>query len=289
MMARVLSGLKYLTGKDVAGRNLRCRPDDTFIVSYPKSGNTWLRFLIANLLRPQTPVTFLEADRLIPSADGRSRKYFQQMPVPRVIKSHYPFEPAYERVIYIVRDPRDVAVSQYHYQIKRRVLDEHHPIEEFVSRFVTGNVCPYGSWGENVGSWMAARLRHPGFLWLRYEDLIARTEMELQRIASYLNVEATPELLGQTIARSSADRMRTLERQQAGEWASTKGTRKDRLFVRAASAGGWKAELPEASVAAIESAWAPLMRWLGYDCASSLKRTHPREHLFEAVLQQRPL
>lgn len=287
-MARVVSGLKYLAGRDVAGRNLRCWPDDLFIVSYPKSGNTWLRFLIANLLRPQAPVTFLEADRIIPSVDGRSRKYLGKLPRPRVLKSHYSFEPAYERIIYIVRDPRDVAVSQYHYQIKRRVLDENHPIDDFVSRFVAAKVCPYGSWAENVGSWLVARLHHPGFLWLRYEDLLARTETELLRIACHLHVEATPELLAQTIARSSADRMRNLERLEAGAWASTKGTRDDKPFVRAASAGGWKTELPESSVAAIEAAWAPLMRWLDYDLATSPER-HLSGHLLEAVLPQRAL
>jgi hypothetical protein len=226
---------------------------------------------------------------MVPSVDGRSRKYFQHIPGPRVIKSHYPFEPTYKRIIYVVRDPRDVAVSQYHYQITRRVLDEDHPIEQFVSRFVTGKVCPYGSWGENVGSWMAARVDHPKFLWLRYEDFLARTETELRRIASHLDLEATPELLAQTIVRSSADRMRTLERQQAGQWASTKGIRNDRFFVRSAGAGGWKAELPESSVAAIEFAWGPLMRWLDYELATSVKRPNPKTHLFEAALYQRAL
>ena len=288
-MPRVLSGLKYLAGKDIAGRNLRCRHDDTFIVSYPKSGNTWVRFLIANLLHPQAPITFLEADRVIPSVDGRSRKYFQGMRSPRVIKSHYPFEPSYERIVYVVRDPRDVAVSQYHYQIKRRVLDEGHSIEDFVSRFVSGKVCPYGSWGENVGSWMAARIHSPGFLWVRYEDLLARSEMELRRIASHLGENASPELLAQTITRSSADRMRKLERQQGSEWASTKNTRSDRLFVRAASAGGWSAELPEASVAAIEAAWAPLMEWLNYDLVSRSKPANSNASLLDAVLRQRAL
>lgn len=289
MMARFLSGLKYLLGKDVAGRNLRSRPDDTFIVCYPKSGNTWTRFLIANLVRPEEPVTFLQADRMIPSVDGRSRKYFQQMSGPRIIKSHYPFEPNYGRVIYVVRDPRDVAVSQYHYQIKRRVLDERHPMEDFVSQFVAGKTCPYGSWGENVGSWLAARYQHPGFLLLRYEDMIARTEKELRAIASHLGVEATAELLAQTIARSSADRMRALERQEASQWASTKDTRKDKLFVRAAVAGGWKTTLPTACVVAIEHAWGPLMGWLGYDRAFISERSRPSVQLFEAVLQQRAL
>src|SRR2546422_3289190 len=99
--------IKYALGTDVAGRNLAVYPDDTFIVSYPKSGNTWARFLVANLIYDDEPVTFVNIDHIIPMADGQSRKYFKKMARPRIIKSHYPFEPAYKRVIYIVRDPRD--------------------------------------------------------------------------------------------------------------------------------------------------------------------------------------
>jgi hypothetical protein len=50
-------------------------------------------------------------------------------------------------------------------------------------------------------------------------------------------------------------------------WSSTRETRQDKPFVRAAKAGGWKNELPEASVAEIEGAWGGLMREIGYELA----------------------
>ena len=46
-------GVKHILELDIAGHNLVPYPDDTFIVSYPKSGNTWTRFLIANLLQSE--------------------------------------------------------------------------------------------------------------------------------------------------------------------------------------------------------------------------------------------
>jgi len=263
-----VSAIKYVLNKDVPGRSLHVYPDDTFVVSYPKSGNTWTRFLVANLLRPHEPATFLAVDRLIPAVDGQSRKYFRRMPRPRVIKSHYPFHPSYQRVIYIVRDPRDVAVSQYHYQIKRKVLAEGHPMEAFVSRFVTGETCPYGSWGENVASWLAVRRGRSDFLPLRYEDLVAQPHVETSRIASFLGLQSTPELIAQAVERSSADRMRTLEKVEAGQWNSTRSTRQDLLFVRKATAGTWRSALTGGCVAEIEAAWSPLMRWLGYELSS---------------------
>jgi len=132
MIAKLAASARHLLGHDPAGRNLRTFPDDTFIVSYPKSGNTWTRFLVASLIHNQEPMTFLKADKVIPSIDTQSRRYFKSLPRPRVIKSHFPFDPTYKRVIYIVRDPKDVAVSQYHYQIKRKVLQDGHPIDEWI-------------------------------------------------------------------------------------------------------------------------------------------------------------
>jgi len=126
------------------------------------------RFLVASLIHDDGPMTFLKADKLIPAIDSQSHRYFKSLARPRFIKSHHPFDQTYKRVIYVVRDPKDVAVSQYHYQIKRKVIQDGHPMDEWIARYVAGEVCPYGSWGENVGSWLAARrvLRcnpwHPG-------------------------------------------------------------------------------------------------------------------------------
>jgi len=269
MIAKLGASARLLLGHDPAGRNLRTFPDDTFIVSYPKSGNTWTRFLVASLIHNEEPMTFLKADKVIPSIDTQSRRYFKNLPRPRVIKSHFPFDPTYKRVIYIVRDPKDVAVSQYHYQIKRKVLQDGHPIDEWIVRYVAGETCPYGSWGENVGSWLAARRHDPGLLLLRYEDMIRQTDAELIKIARFLGIDPTPERIQWAVSQSTADRMRKLEQKEAGQWESTKDTRKDKFFVRSAKAGEGKATLSPVAIAQIESAWGPLMRWLGYETASA--------------------
>ena len=57
MMSKFGAALKHLRGQDAAGRNLSVYPDDTFIVSYPKSGNTWTRFLVASLIHSEEPLT----------------------------------------------------------------------------------------------------------------------------------------------------------------------------------------------------------------------------------------
>jgi hypothetical protein len=266
----MIYGLKwvfqYLTGRDIAGRTLAVLPDDAFIVSYPRSGNTWTRFLIANLLHPEEAATFANIERLVPDSEAQSSRYLRKIPRPRVIKSHQYFDPRFPRVIYIVRDPRDVALSYYDFQRKYRQIDDQYPLTQYVSDFVAGRLISkgWGTWGENVGSWLAARGGRPGFLVMRYEDMIANTERELARVAEFFGITATQEKLASASELSSAKRMRELEKTQGKDWVSTKDKRSDIPFVRTAVSGGWEKNLPESSVAEIESAWGPLMRSLNY-------------------------
>src|SRR5881397_1861057 len=98
------------TGRVIAGRRLTVFPDDVFIVSYPRSGNTWTRFLVGNLVYQDEPVTFANIESRIPEIYLFPDRVLRSLPRPRMLKSHECFDPRYQRVIYIVRDPRDVVV-----------------------------------------------------------------------------------------------------------------------------------------------------------------------------------
>ena len=262
----LIAGVKRGLGLHQPGRSLVLLPDDVFLVSYPKSGNTWARFLLANLLHPEQPVTFANLRRLVPDFDGGGTKRdFDQMPRPRIIKSHGCFDPHYPRVIYIVRDPRDVAISQYHYHRKRRKIEDDFPIERFVAQFITGETWDNASWGQNVLTWVATREGDRRFLLLRYEDMIADTRRELKKVAAFLGLHVTDEQIACAVERSSAGKMRKMEQSQSEKSGLTKGSRKDLSFVRAASAGGWRSELPPPLVNKIEAAWGTIMQHLGYE------------------------
>jgi hypothetical protein len=273
MFKRVIAGTKRALGLKPPGRNLAVFPDDTFLVSYPKSGNTWARFLIANLVRPHEKVGFSNIHRIIPGIDVVRHRDMLRIPRPRIIKSHQYFDPRYPRVVYIVRDPRDVALSEYHAQRKSKRIGDDYSIEEFVRRFVAGETCDYSSWGEHAASWLSTRYGQPGFLLLRYEDMLQDTARELSRMATFLGFNPTSELIHQAVARSSVDKMRSLEKSQAQLFNATKDTRQDILFVRSAKAGGWRSGLSEASVLQIEQAWGHIIRWLGYEPVTEAKAT----------------
>jgi hypothetical protein len=262
---------KYLLGIDVADRNLAVYPDDTFVVSYPRSGNTWTRFLIANLVFPSESVAFTNIERLIPDTSSQSNRALKNTPRPRIIKSHTYFDPRCRRVLYIVRDPRDLVLSYYNFQRKYRQLTDDYPLADYVDDFVNGRLISagWGSWGENVASWVYTRQNHNGFLLLRYEDMKSDTERELKRIAAFLGLEPTPERLKQAIEASSPERMREMERTQSDHWVATKKHRKDIPFVGPAVSGQWQSDLAPALVSKIESTWGDLMSTLGYALVTS--------------------
>jgi Sulfotransferase domain len=278
---------RVLTGRQIAGRGLTVFPDDIFLVSYPRSGNTWTRFLLGNLIDQNNPVTFSNIESRIPEIYFNRDRVLRQLPRPRMLKSHESFQPHYPRVIYIVRDPRDVAVSFYHHNVKARNIPDDYPMVQFVPRFIAGEFDPkFGSWRDNVLSWTAVRKDDSRFLQLRYEDMKRDTAGVLATVVAFLNrgsfrrIDSNPEALRRTIELSSPENMRALEKQEASNWVLTKGTRSDKPFIRSATSGGWKTQLDPESVEAIESAWSRLMQELGYELVST------RAPVSEAVSQQ---
>jgi hypothetical protein len=265
--------IRVITGRQMAGRGLTVFPDDLFLVSYPRSGNNWMRFLIGNLMDPNNPVTFANLESRVPEIYFNPDHRLRRLPRPRVFKSHQPFEPYYSRVIYIVRDPRDVAVSNYHHNLKAGNIPPQYTVENFIPRFVAGEFdSKWGSWADHVKSWFYLRQNDPRFLLLRYEDMKADPVAHLARVAAFLQqcsfrVEARLETLQRAIDLSSPEHMRALEAVQGRAWLRSHSIRGNRPYVavRAANCGSWKTELPAQSAALIESAWRDLIKTFSYE------------------------
>ena len=130
---------------------------------------------MANLLDPEHPATFADIESRVAEIYFNYDHVMRRLPRPRILKSHEAFAPRYPRVIYIVRDPRDVAVSFYHHNIKWRTIAEDYPIDDFIPGFIAAQYDPWaGSWGDNVKSWISMRQGSSNFLLVRYEDSEAK-------------------------------------------------------------------------------------------------------------------
>ena len=179
--------------------------------------------------------------------------------------------PRYRSVIYIVRDPRDVAVSYYYYNLKKRLLPPDCTLDQYIPQFIADELdMKSGPWGEHVLSWIRMQDMIGKFLLLRYEDMIADPGAELARVSDFLNLKADSERVSRAIERSSSKNMREMEKKQSDGWVFTQGMRKDIPFIRAATFGGWRSKLSAEAVAQIENSWEKAMQAVGYPLSSQM-------------------
>jgi hypothetical protein len=163
--------------------------------------------------------------------------------------------------IYLVRDPRDVAVSL--------ACQRSEPIERtipFMNR--RGATTPsghpamaaeiWGSWSENVDSWLAHT--DETILAVRYEDMLAKPNETFAAIAAHIRFAATPDQIAEAIARSSFAELQTQEKKHGfHDQAPNSGA-----FFSSGKAGRWRGKLTPMQVAAIISAHGETMRKFGY-------------------------
>lgn len=128
--------------------------------------------------------------------------------------------PGLPRVLYLVRDGRDVLVSYYNYSEFRKsrlgqsTEDSADPIDfaTFYDRYYRG---AYGHiWHEHVVSWLdKGRFRDSNqFLLVRFEDLRANTEDTVMRITQFLGIRTDRYQVAQAIDEANIDNVRRLEK-----------------------------------------------------------------------------
>jgi hypothetical protein len=254
-------------GYGVNGRRLHVYPDDVFLVGYPKSGNTWLDFLVACLCADHPEdVNFKSIETYVADIYFNNAKALHALTRPRFLKSHEPFDPRYSKVVCILRDPRAVAVSYFHHLVGIKQIADYLPLNHYIPGFIQGKLDSFGTWEVHARGWLNAHKQHPDRVMIvKYEELKSETEQTLSNIASFLGIVAPIEKIQAAIKWSSPENMRMLEAEARRlRHESFANFRENSFFVRKASSIGWKQELGESLETQIVDAWGEVMRDLGY-------------------------
>ncbi|MDH3976580.1 MAG: sulfotransferase domain-containing protein [Deltaproteobacteria bacterium] len=237
-MINILNYFKrlFFTRSDYAD-NFHIRESDVFIVSYPKSGNTWLRFLLCSYMLGEQ-CDFQKGRKLIPDIHADS-KIANNLNSPRLLKSHSMFNDSYKKIIYLVRDGRDVAVSYYWHLIKFKVIPGTLKFSDFLEKFNKGEFG--GKWSEHVISWIdSSTQKHV----VRYEDLKSDPVNNLFKIIEFLNLDGDlkPDFnrIVQAVDNCSLDKMRSIERAQRDSIPTHKNSNFDIDFVRKGGVGDYQ-------------------------------------------------
>jgi hypothetical protein len=245
------------------GNDINIIEDDIFLVSYPKSGNTWMRFLIGTLFYKQK-LNWETLHQFVPNLYETPEFHKQETvhsiniintPSPRMIKSHEPFNQQYPKVIYIVRDVRSVVISFYYYYLKMFQLPDSQ-FEAFFESFMEGKVL-FGAWDEHVTSWIHHQNQiKNGFLLLKYEDLMNDTSKEANKISQFLSLNRTDEEIKQAVQWSSFQNMKKLEKAELPHSSIP--------FVRSGKDSEWKDFLTEEQQEQMVNKYGETLRLMGY-------------------------
>ena len=189
------------------------RPDDMFIVTYPRSGTTWMQMILYQLTT-DGGMDFPHIAEYCPWFEKslRSGRGFEMRPSPRIFKTHLPYSQIPKgpcKYIYVARDGKDVAVSNYH--LHRMYFEYRGTFAEFFERFMEGDI-GYGSWFNHVAGWWQHR-HDPNVLLLTYEELTRDLEACLRRIIAFCGFEVSPERFPQILERCSFAFMKAHEGQ----------------------------------------------------------------------------
>jgi hypothetical protein len=262
------SRLRYVLSKTMLRvplewvRHTGLRPADVFLGSYPRSGRTWSRFVLHEMLTGRES-SFEAVNNTLQGVYG----LFHGIPLlpgeGRLVHTHEPYRREYRRAICLVRDARDVVLSEYSYL--RSLGFYRGDLNEFITGFV-GKGRPlngYGPWPCHVSSWLDSPIADTAnFLLVKYEDLRRNPDEWFERINQFLGVELSRERIRQAVVNNSLNQMRAKERDHPPLPTNS--------FVRTGSVQGWRGKLTEPQLELIEKYAGNVLVRLGYPlCAGS--------------------
>jgi hypothetical protein len=190
-----------------------------WIASYPKSGNTWVRYLLANLLHGPI-ISSRQVEQVVPDINKTSTHY-NVLPFGEIffLKTHWKYEKIlstnYETAgaIYIFRNPLDIIASHVNYFMLAKNPKERN---NFVDQFIRSEGFPrwetlgFGTWTENVEGWVFQKKTFPCIA-LKYENMIADCSDAVLRLCEFLRLNKNESEIKKAIELSSFINLRSME------------------------------------------------------------------------------
>lgn len=249
---------------------IRLKHADLVVVSYGKSGRTWLRVMLSRLYQQ---VYDLPEDILI----GFDNFHNMDPRIPRLFFTHDNYIGDYtghtdtkvdfydKKVLLLMRDPRDVAVSQFfqwRYRMRpgKKALNDYlpdgddSPIYDFVMHEGGGLpkiIAFMNLWAREMPRVRALEL-------LRYEDMRADPHEAMTRVARFLDIPADEAQIRDAVEFASYENMKKKEAEQSfrlsgGRMAPRDQDNPDSFKVRRAKVGGYRDYFDDAQVGVIDA------------------------------------
>jgi len=212
---RLLQKIRRFVRKHIKGY-------DAYLVSFPKCGRTWLRLQIGRALQQHFQLAVSNPLKLMLMSDLSPA-------VPRVFHAHEgrphrkkpdqlaASKKSYrgKRVVFLVRDPRDVIVS-YYFHASRRRSQKGTRYEGTIREFINEETGSFDSLLRYYAVWGRDGHLTKDFLLVRYEDMHANPHRELRRVLDFIGLPgATDAVVNEAVEYASFDHMKEMEKKGA--------------------------------------------------------------------------
>uniref|UniRef100_A0A8C6X4L1 Sulfotransferase n=1 Tax=Naja naja TaxID=35670 RepID=A0A8C6X4L1_NAJNA len=224
------------------------RDDDTFIITYPKSGTIWTQNIVSLILyeghRDGT-----ENINLIDRTPWLEYNIFHvdlpSRPSPRVITSHLPYylvpkglRNKRAKIIYVLRNPKDVLVANYHFRKMSARIKTPKDFDTFLEMFLAGKVF-YSSWLDHVEGWYSHKSDF-NILFLSYEEMKKDLRSSVLKICNFLGKKLTEKEVDDVVDKATFDNMKVDSRANYNFMSSKMLDLSRGNFLRKGTIGDWK-------------------------------------------------
>lgn len=271
--ARVASRRKHLANLELA----KAHRASYLIIGHPKSGNTWLKVMISRLyqIRYDLPESkLINTDEFarkipeIPRLAATNGWYSYEGEVGKLLAAGAPDNPLrHKPVLFLARNPIDIAVSWYHQFTKRqsRAKQEliNHSIDHPIDRktvemweFVRHSDIGLPSLIEFTNTWAKNIQDLPNGMMTRYEDLRAEPVQTLHAITRHMGEDFSEDEVRAAVEWGSFDNLQNLETKGTFSQGGMKLVNADdpsTYKVRRGKVGGYREDFDEHQVAELEA------------------------------------
>ena len=275
-----------------------------WLASYPKSGNTWVRLFLKHYFKKpgeqfkinsldtdkfknrsfpdqyilrEMRINYLKFEEIVKNWEtiqnfinlNKSTNYIKtHSSMCTIDRYRFTTQKNTKGAIYIVRDPRDVLVSNSYYfgldyektyqRLSSSDIFEYQSLSQTGERFKKSLM---GSWADNYNSWK--NYKQSPILIIKYEEMILNGYNTFLKIIKYLNkidgLEIDEEKLKNSFEQTEFKKLRKIEDQLGFEDQAKKG-----FFFRKGKIGTWKDEVPNEIIKKIEKIFYKEMVELNY-------------------------
>ncbi|KAE8613017.1 hypothetical protein XENTR_v10007535 [Xenopus tropicalis] len=226
--------------------NFQARDDDLLLVSYPKSGTHWLAEILRQLYNTKAP-NKVSITSPIEFGDVGKLEELKSIAGRRIIPTHLSYDMIPSdfkdrkcKAIYIIRNPKDTAVSLFHYYKDNPNLPTIESWHAFYNMFLNGQVV-CGSWFEHILGWEEHR-NEMSTLFLYYEAMKKDLPKSVRKISSFLGINLSDNEISEICKKTSFGEMKTnVERENSDPNSMVCAlTTNKKLIFRKGTVGDWK-------------------------------------------------